>query len=185
MKKTMTPFFIRGSISLSWLTGVPLVKNHKAIKEEPLAYGFPTASNKLGFELWEIFSFMGSLGLYRTDESTPALCLIPLSLNHDDICDSEEDDEHYEEKYPDIEITENDLWITSDQVRELLKYNGDYSDLPDSARRGISSNPDLMQEIKRLITLLSTTQLTEKSYLNLQYACYQNTQMSAGVNAKR
>ncbi|EOE5094181.1 hypothetical protein ACKGHP_002646 [Salmonella enterica] len=92
----------------------------------------------------------GSLGLYRTDESTPALCLIPLSLNHDDICDSEEDDEHYEEKYPDIEITENDLWITSDQVRELLKYNGDYSDLPDSARRGISSNPDLMQEIKKV-----------------------------------
>ncbi|HAT1680865.1 TPA: hypothetical protein I8Y21_001495, partial [Klebsiella oxytoca] len=92
----------------------------------------------------------GSLGLYRTDESTPALCLIPLSLNHDDICDSEEDDEHYEEKYPDIEITENDLWITSDQVRELLKYNSDYSDLPDSARRGISSNPDLMQEIKKV-----------------------------------
>ncbi|GKX49594.1 hypothetical protein [Pectobacterium carotovorum] len=88
----------------------------------------------------------GSLGLYCTDESTPALCLIPLPLNHDDICNSEE---YYEEKYPDIEITENDLWITSEQVRELLKHNGDYSDLPSNALRGVSPTPNLMQEIKK------------------------------------
>ncbi|UNK62457.1 hypothetical protein [Buttiauxella ferragutiae] len=91
----------------------------------------------------------GSLGLYRTDESTPDLCLIPLPLNHDDICDGEED-ENYEEQYPNIEITESDLWITSDQVRELLKYNGDYSDLPSNARRGCSTNPNLMPEIKKV-----------------------------------
>ncbi|WJM82906.1 MULTISPECIES: hypothetical protein [Pectobacterium] len=90
----------------------------------------------------------GSLGLYLTDESTPALCLIPLLPNHDDVCDSEED-ENYEEQYPDIEITENDLWITSEQVRELLKHNGDYSDLPSSALRGVSPTPNLMQEIKK------------------------------------
>lgn len=91
----------------------------------------------------------GSLGLYRTDESTPGLCLIPLSLNHDDICERE-DDEDYEEIYPDIEITENDLWITSEQVRELLIYNGDYSDLPNRNQRGLSTTHDFMQEIKKV-----------------------------------
>lgn len=91
----------------------------------------------------------GSLAPYHTDENTPSLCLIPLSLNHDDICNSEDDEYDYEEQYPDIEITENDLWITSDQVRELLKYNGNYSDLPDSTRRGCSAGPDFMQEIKK------------------------------------
>lgn len=92
----------------------------------------------------------GSLGLYRTDESTPDLCLIPLSLNHDDICDSEEENESYEEQYPEIEITENDLWITSEQVRELLKYNGDYSELPYSAKCGGSHYPDLINEFKKV-----------------------------------
>lgn len=92
----------------------------------------------------------GSLDLYRTDETTPALCLIPLLLDYDDIYDSKEDDENYEEVYSDVEITENDLWITSDQVRELLKYNGDYSDLPNNTRRGVSANPQLMQEIKKV-----------------------------------
>jgi len=92
----------------------------------------------------------GSLGLYRTDESAPDLCLIPLPLNHDDICDSEEEDEeNYIEQYPDVEITENDLWITSEQVRELLKYNGDYSELPSSARCGGSHHPDLINEFKK------------------------------------
>lgn len=90
----------------------------------------------------------GSLGLYRTNESTPSLCLIPLALNHDEPCDS--DDENYEEKYPDIEITENDLWITSEQVRELLKYNGDYSDLPSSARCGVSVSPEPVREIQKV-----------------------------------
>ena len=73
-----------------------------------------------------------------------------LASDYDDIYDSKEDDENYEEVYSDVEITENDLWITSDQVRELLKYNGDYSDLPNNTRRGVSANPQLMQEIKKV-----------------------------------
>lgn len=91
----------------------------------------------------------GSLGLYRTDESAPNLCLLPLLPNDDGISDNEESDESYDEKYPDIEITENDLWITSDQIRELLKYNGDYSELPNNSRCGESANHSLMQEIKK------------------------------------
>lgn|GEM_PF-693425 len=95
----------------------------------------------------------GSLGLYRTNESAPPLCLIPLTTDFEDVFEEEkvgDEDENYKEQYPDIEITKDDLWIASDQVRELLKFDGDYSDLPASARCGISSNPPLIQEIKKV-----------------------------------
>lgn len=92
----------------------------------------------------------GSLGLYRTDEETPALCLIPSPLNHENNFETEEDDDDYEEKYPDVNITVNDLWITAEQVRELIKHNGDFSELPNSTRCGGSHLPDLMNDIKKV-----------------------------------
>lgn len=90
----------------------------------------------------------GALGLYCTDESTPSLCLIPLALNHDELCDS--NDEGCEEIFPDIEITVDDLWITSEQVRELLKYNGDYSELPNCAQCGVFASPETVREMRKV-----------------------------------
>lgn len=94
----------------------------------------------------------GSFGLYRTDEIAPPLCLIPLPLNHDEIYSGEKDDELqcHEEQYPDIAITENDLWITSEQVRELLKYNGDYCDLPNNSLYGAYPAAEFMTGAKKI-----------------------------------
>ncbi|MHA1008379.1 hypothetical protein [Enterobacter roggenkampii] len=94
----------------------------------------------------------GSLGLYRTDESTPSLCLIPLTIDHDKIHEEDVEDvedEDYEENYPDIKITANDLWITSEQVRKLLNHKGDYSDLPSCNDNDIIPNADFMHKVNK------------------------------------
>lgn len=92
----------------------------------------------------------GSLGLYRTDESIPSICLIPLPIDHDKSDSDEEDEDHeYEENYPDVEVTINDLWITSEQVRKLLNHKGDYSDLPQCSDNEVFLNADLMQKVNK------------------------------------
>ncbi|WP_241625408.1 hypothetical protein [Rosenbergiella epipactidis] len=92
----------------------------------------------------------GSLDLYRTEESTPELCLIPIPLNYEDLNDNYDDNEEPEEIYPEVQITEDDLWITSEQVRELLEHDGDYTDLPNHAKKGLSIRPNFMAEIKKI-----------------------------------
>jgi len=92
----------------------------------------------------------GSLGLYRTNETTPSLCLVPIALNHDEFVNSEDEDECLDEIYPDMEITENDLWITSEQIRELLNHAGDYSELPNHAQCGVHANFDLTRAVKNV-----------------------------------
>lgn len=91
----------------------------------------------------------GSFGLYQTDDSTPDLCIVPLPLNYEEY-DEIQDDDDYKEIYPEIEITEDDLWITSEQVREMVKYNGDYSDLPVIAKKGIISQEDIVNDTKKI-----------------------------------
>lgn len=92
----------------------------------------------------------GSLGLYRTDENTPGLCLIPLPIHSDsnDI-DDEDDSDECEGSYPDVEIAANDLWITSEQVRKLLNHNGDYSDLPQCSDNETFLNADLVKKVNK------------------------------------
>ncbi|MCK1099879.1 hypothetical protein [Enterobacter chengduensis] len=86
-----------------------------------------------------------SLGIYRTDDSTPDMCLIPLAEQYlDDVEDEDSCIEHYA-KY---EISVNDLWITAEQVKELVKHNGDYNDLPsneyiESEKRNILMNSNI------------------------------------------
>ncbi|WP_407173348.1 hypothetical protein [Citrobacter farmeri] len=92
----------------------------------------------------------GSLGLYRTDESTPSLCLIPLPRDSDtNDSDDEDDGDEYEENYPYVEITANDLWITSEQVRKLLNHNGDYSELPKCSDNETFLTADLVQKTNK------------------------------------
>lgn len=84
----------------------------------------------------------GSLGLCRTDDKTPPLVLIPLS--------DDEENEDEEASDPKVIVTENDLWITAKQIRELLKYNGDYCDLPVTGNQNHVSRHDITGDVKAI-----------------------------------
>ncbi|XWJ89317.1 hypothetical protein ACRARH_20745 [Phytobacter ursingii] len=86
----------------------------------------------------------GSMGLCRTDDKTPTLVLVPLPPD-DAISDDEEND-----GYPEVTVTENDLWITAKQIRELLKCNGDYCDLPMIGNQSQVHRHDIIGEIKKI-----------------------------------
>lgn len=124
---------------------------------------FSTSGHGLAFGLWipqlTVISsvldhgkspFYGSVRLSCADEGSPSILLAPLSLNYSFTSKREGDTEEYEDQFVEVELTADDLWITSEQVRTLLECNGDYGSIQTIDSFGGPTNPDLMPEIKKI-----------------------------------